>query len=315
LSLYERWSRFVDGASQHRCLIGASVFRIVAGFTILYQYLINYGQRRFLFGPDGVLPYQGFLAEMAATGNVSLYALGDSLAVFELLYHAGIVICFAWTIGIKSRWLTPVSCMLWISLQSRFSYLWDGGDNLMAILLVYACFADLGAHLSLDSGRHRRAARQAGALGLLHNAAMLAIGLQVCLVYGVAGLTKVQGETWQNGTALYYAMRAPEYRWPGVSELVFENAALVVVFSYATVAFQIAFPFLIFMNRRTRAVAVSIGICFHVAIGWVMGLVTFALFMIAADLSLVGDEEYRRFARWIRRHSARIWPRACTRTI
>jgi hypothetical protein len=38
---------------------------------------------------------------------------------------------------------------------------------------------------------------------------------------------------------------------------------------------------------------VAIGISFHLAIGSVMGLVTFALFLIAADLALVDDDEYR----------------------
>jgi len=51
------WARVVDYCARPRLLIGASVFRIVAGLGILYQYLINYEQRRYLFGPDGVMPF------------------------------------------------------------------------------------------------------------------------------------------------------------------------------------------------------------------------------------------------------------------
>ena len=122
---------------------------------------------------------------------------------------------------------------------------------------------------------------------------MLAFALQICLVYGIAGLTKVQGETWRNGTALYYALRAGEFTWPGHSELIFHNGFLLTFLAYATVAFQVSFPFLLFMNARTRTLAVLAGLTFHLGIALFMGLVTFATFLIAVDLSLIGDEEYR----------------------
>lgn len=69
--------------------------------------------------------------------------------------------------------------------------------------------------------------------------------------------------------------------------------------------FQIAFPFFVFLNRSTRVLAVLVAMTFHLAIGSVMGLVTFAAFMMAVDLAIIGDDEYRTVGRFSR--EARDW--------
>lgn len=302
------WNRLLATSLRPRCLYGASVLRVMAGCVILYQYLINYAQRGYLFGPDGVFAFADFAAQQQSLGSFSLYHLSPSGLWFELVYHVGIAVAMAWVLGWRTRLLSPINYLLWLSLHNRFPQLWDGGDNLMQIVLIYALFAEVGAHFSFDAAR--RAARgepgePTGGWAIAHNAALMAIAFQVCLVYGVAGLSKVRGEVWQNGTALYYALRSPDYRLPGVSRLLYENGVILTLLAYATVAFQVAFPFLVFAHRHTRTVAVLIGISFHLAIGSVMGLVTFALFLIAADLALIGDAEYRALGR----HARRAWAR------
>lgn len=44
------------------------------------------------------------------------------------------------------------------------------------------------------------------AASMVHNAAMLTIAAQVCLIYATAGWYKVQGSRWQEGSALHYAL-------------------------------------------------------------------------------------------------------------
>lgn len=290
------------------CLIGLSMFRIVAGLAILIQYLLNYAQRRYLFGPDGVFPWQLFVDGVTTT-RFSLYALSQSPVFFELVFHLGVVVAALWVMGWRTRWLTPINFVFWWSLERRFPGLWDGGDNIVRIVLVFAMFADVGAYFSLDRARRaRRPAPPAGELraaAMFHNVAVLAMAIQLCLLYGVAGLSKVQGETWRDGTALYYALRGGQYVWPGFSELVYENAYLVVVFGYVTVAFQVSFTFLFFMNRITRRVAIVLSLLFHLGIMSFMGLITFSMFMMSVDLALLGDDEYLALQRWWQRVGAR----------
>jgi hypothetical protein len=290
--------RLWDSVSQERCLTGARTFRLVAGMSVLLEYLVNYAQRNYLFGPNGVYPYAAFAA---STSGFSVYRWSASPAFFEVCFHLGVLVAILWFMGYWTRLLTPLNYFFWFSLHQRNLAVWDGGDNVMQLVFVYAMFANLTgrANAATHGGSTWRAACR-----VVHNAAILAIGIQISLVYGVAGLCKVQGTSWQNGTALYYALRSSEFRLPGLSERLYSNALFLTFICYSTVAFQTSFPFLLLIGRRTRAVAVAIAMMFHVGIMYAMGLVTFGLFMMACDLAIVGDTEYAqlaRGARWLAR--------------
>jgi predicted DCC family thiol-disulfide oxidoreductase YuxK len=304
------WQRFTGFASQERFLIGASIFRIVAGLALLYQYLISYHQRFYLFGPEGAWPFERFQQGIANSASFSLYAVSASPFWFDMVYHTAIVVTTLWLVGWRTRLMTVLTYVFLWSLHERTPVMWDGGDNLIRLVLIYGCFANLGAYFSFDAERLRAGRARGGPLvqasAMLHSAAILAFALQLCLVYGVSGLYKVQGEMWQNGTALYYVMRVDEYTWPGFSELIYQNVFLVTAGTYATVAFQVAFPFLLFLNRYTRLLALACGMFFHLGIAAFMGLITFSALMISVELALVSDREYRWFGRRLSNTGARL---------
>ncbi|MFJ3962248.1 HTTM domain-containing protein [Streptomyces sp. NPDC090036] len=118
---------------------------------------------------------------------------------------------------------------------------------------------------------------------LLHNAAMLVIMAEVCLIYATAGWYKIQGSRWQDGTALYYPLGLDYFSpWPGLSAMVAGSGTLVMLLSYGTVAVQVAFPFTLF-NRRIKNVLLVLMMLEHAGIAVLLGLPFFSLAMIAAD--------------------------------
>ncbi|MGW7188337.1 HTTM domain-containing protein [Streptomyces sp. NPDC054838] len=118
---------------------------------------------------------------------------------------------------------------------------------------------------------------------LLHNAGMLVIMAEVCLIYATAGWYKIQGSRWQDGTALYYPLRLDYFTpWPGLSALLAGSGTVVMLLTYGTVAVQVAFPFTLF-NRRIKNVLLGLMMLEHVGIAVVLGLPFFSLAMIAAD--------------------------------
>ena len=285
-SLLDKIETFAEQQSEAKNRIGLNVFRVTCGCLILLQYLLNYSQRRYLFAPEGVIPWEVFLEEKS---GFSLYELSRETWLFESLFHVGIAVTLAWIAGVCTPLLTPLVYLFWHSLHQTNPLLWDGGDNLMQLVLFYACFADLSPLQQTKAPP--TVARKIK--NIVHNGAVTCFALQLCVVYGVSAMAKIQGETWQNGTALYYALWPEQFRLPGVSELLVHNAAVVATLTYLTVFFQMAFPFLFLLNRRTRTLAVAMGITFHLGIGVVMGLVTFAGFMICAELALISDETYQ----------------------
>ncbi|MFI5759406.1 HTTM domain-containing protein [Streptomyces sp. NPDC051563] len=118
---------------------------------------------------------------------------------------------------------------------------------------------------------------------LLHNAGMLVIMAEVCLIYATAGWYKIQGSRWQDGTALYYPLNLDYFTpWPGVSAFLGSSGTLVMLLSYGTVAVQVAFPFTLF-NRRIKNVLLVLMMLEHAGIAVLLGLPFFSLAMIAAD--------------------------------
>ncbi|MFB7056139.1 HTTM domain-containing protein [Streptomyces vinaceus] len=118
---------------------------------------------------------------------------------------------------------------------------------------------------------------------LVHNAGLLVIMAEVCLIYATAGWYKIQGSRWQDGTALYYPLGLDYFTpWPGLSGLLAGSGTMVMLLSYGTVAVQVAFPFTVF-NRRIKNVLLALMMLEHAGIAVLLGLPFFSLAMIAAD--------------------------------
>lgn len=297
----------VDVASARRVnLIGAALVRVGLGATMLYIYAVHYRDRDYLWGPNGVWEWSSFRAQPGP----SFYALTTDPVWFQVIFHLGILCTLLFALGWRTRFTTPLMWMFTWSLQQRNPMILDGGDNLMILVLVYLMLVDTGQHLAIDATRRRTTSVDRDRLPyrigtLLHNAGLAAVVLQVVVVYWASGMYKVQGELWQNGTALYYIMRVSEFTWPGWSELVWRNGLLVGLLTHATVLFQIAFPLLL-LRRETRVLAVLGGIALHGGIAVFMGLISFSAVMISTELVIISDRRYRQISRLVGERMERV---------
>ncbi|MDT0266948.1 HTTM domain-containing protein [Streptomyces sp. DSM 44915] len=118
---------------------------------------------------------------------------------------------------------------------------------------------------------------------LVHNAALLVIMFEVCIIYATAGWYKIQGSRWQDGTAVFYPLNLDYFNaWPELSELIAGSGLLVLALSYGTVFAQVVFPFAL-LNRRAKNVLLVILVGEHLGIALLLGLPFFSLAMIAMD--------------------------------
>ncbi|MET9662424.1 HTTM domain-containing protein [Streptomyces sp. NPDC006510] len=279
----------IDGwASSPVSVVGVSGTRVLLGFIGLMFYVSQYGDREFLFGPDGVLPWREFTERIAANDSFSLYAINSSNAWFQVIFHLGIIGALMVMLGIGGRIGLAVHWIFLWSIYERQTVLLDGGDNLaylvIIMLLLTRCYDRFSFPTGIGEKIVNRLPSQMRAIGdPLHNIGVVAIALQVCLVYIVSGLYKVQGQMWQDGTALFYVLRVPEFTFPALSHFVYENDFLVFSGTYVTVLFLVYFPLGILVPAlRPWAAVMSIG--FHLGIALLMGLTGFALTMVACDL-------------------------------
>ena len=126
--------------------------------------------------------------------------------------------------------------------------------------------------------------------------------LQLCIVYLSAGLGKLQGAVWWNGTALWdplvnYELSLVRHPWHAealralvrsrwLTELVLTAG---VVFTFAV---EIGFPFLVW-QRGLRYPMIVAALLLHVFIGVFMGLHLFSLIMIILVLAFLPPQDVR----------------------
>jgi hypothetical protein len=129
---------------------------------------------------------------------------------------------------------------------------------------------------------------------LVHNAGMLIVVAEVCMIYSTAGWYKIQGSRWEDGTAVYYPLHLDYFApWPSLANVLGGNGVMVMLITYGTVIVQVAFPFTLF-NRRVKNVLLCAMILEHASIAILLGLPFFSLAMIAADAVFLPTN----FLRW-----------------
>ncbi|MFF7339001.1 HTTM domain-containing protein [Streptomyces sp. NPDC008163] len=182
----------------------------------------------------------------------------------------------------------PAGIVLWVVLGAVLvgaSVAGGLGGTVWLPLLLWCLWIGQGAWWAVNRYAPRGELRTLldVVANLAHNATLLVIMAEVCLIYATAGWYKIQGSRWQDGTALYYPLKLEYFTpWPALSDLLASSGVMVMVLSYATVIVQVAFPFTLF-NRRVKNFLLGAMICEHAGIALLLGLPFFSMAMIAAD--------------------------------
>lgn len=307
-ALFDGINRLLDQAEHwlfrgKKATYGLSVMRICLGVAILGSLAANAIDRHYVWGAGSRWLEPWVAADEFGFPLTTVFGETDSPAVFTAKYFLLIAVAALFTLGWRTRVVTPVLLVLVAGLLRLNPVATDAGDNIVRIMLLYLCFADVSAHWSLDSRRRSRAgtpSRMPPWIGVLfHNVALVAVAAQIFVIYVTSGLSKVQGEMWQEGVGLYYPLRIGQYApWPGLSELVYSSGIFVTIGSYVTVFVQVFFPLLL-MRRGTRVVALLLIFVMHVSIAVTMALPWFSLAMLAGDAVFVRNDTYRALARWL----------------
>jgi antimicrobial peptide system SdpB family protein len=177
----------------------------------------------------------------------------------------------------------------WISWSfMSASQLLDGGDQLAAtltLLLVPICLTDGRSwHWvapRLADGQDSRAVAR-----LIAGMFWLAIRVQVAYVYFQAGIEKFKVQEWADGTVLYYWFTDPKFgadQWllPIVMPILM-TPVLLTLLTWSVLVLEVFLSMGLVMDVRYRRWLLIGGVTFHVGIGVIHGLCSFATIMFAA---------------------------------
>jgi hypothetical protein len=203
----------------------------------------------------------GFLLYNTKAENLALYFILSvgSLCLLQIFFNR------LYFFGDLLIWF------LVVNLHNKIYPTLTGGNYLLNQLLFFNCF--LSATFFIKS-RWQNSFKI-----LLHNVGVVGILVQVCLVYFLSALAKLENAEWLSGKAIASISKVHHFSLYSFPD---ENSAFnpaFVVLNYIVLFYQSFFPVLIWI-RKTKKPLLITGIVMHLYIALVMGLVEFGLVMI-----------------------------------
>lgn len=297
-------SRFVDWltVSQYN-LKSLSVLRILYGIAFLALLVPSMSERSLLWGEASF--WVDPEARRRGYWTFDTLFTKDSALLFDIAYFALIAVAILFVLGWRTRLVTPILLLLYVSLSSNNSYLLNGGDTLMRITLLFLVFANLSEHYSLDSRRRSRSSKPRKRLlpdyvvNCMHNSGLILSCFQILVVYTTSGIWKFLGDDWLTGEALFHALRLDNFMlYPAINELIWQSSLVIYAATYISLVVQSFFPVLI-LWRPTRVFTLISLIFMHLSIGLFLGLWPFSLVMIALDMLFIRDSTWNSVGDWL----------------
>lgn len=267
-----------------------SVIRIATGAMLFYTHLVWASNSSEFFGDAAWLdrsavssnagsPYQWspfWIAE--ATGNVWF------LHAFALLASAALMV------GFQSRVAAIGAWFMTIAYAHRLPTALYGLDQINGFLSMYLMLGDSGARYSIDSIIRKRRYADSAVLSNVHptigtNIAIRLMQVHLCVLYFFAGISKLQGESWWDGTALWGAIANREYQTIDLTWMV-RHPRLINLLTHITIVWEILYCATIW-NRHTRPITLLLAIPVHLGIAFSFGMITFGTIMLVANTAFV----------------------------
>lgn len=252
-----------------------ALVRIAFGVVVLVWALTLTGDAHDFFTGSGVLSsYDGDAA--AAWGVLDLF---DSRLAVVLLLGSLALAALCLIAGLFTRFAAVIVFVAIVSLERRNPFVFNSGDGLLKVIAFYMLFAPSGASLSLDRWRRAREAfwefprRAPWALRLMQ--------VQLSVLYLSTVWTKLSGTTWNDGTALSYALRLEDLTRFEPPPSVTTSELIVNLLTYGTLAAEAAIGILVW-NRKLRPWVLALGVVLHIGIDLTLrvGFFSYAVFVL-----------------------------------
>lgn len=286
------WNRFWFTPRQPQTL---GLIRILAGTMLLYSHIVWSLDLMAFVGPDGWVKPEVSRELFARTTAWSLLWHIRSPAALWAVHIAGALVLVGLVVGWHSRVMAVLAWLLTVSYCHRASQATFGLDQITSMLAMYLMVGPCGAAYSIDRWlRARRDATQESprpSIGA--NVATRLIQVHLCVIYLFSALGKTRGQMWWDGSAVWYAVANYEYQSLDVTWLV-HFPWLVALLSHVTLFWELFYCVLVW-PRWTRPVMLSLAVAVHGGIALCLGMATFGIAMIIANLAFISPEQVQRW--------------------
>lgn len=280
------------------------LFRILLGAIALLSSLTWLPDLLTWFGYDGIVSIET-MQQFQASNRFTIFPWlpPDNNYVF-ILYGFMFVTGLSFTLGFRSNLSALLFFLCLTSFHHRNLMIFHSGDTLLRVCLFLLIFGPIGKMYSIDSWLAGR--KNAGSASERVECSPWVQNLlrfQIAIVYAQSSIAKIQGDTWWDGTAVYYATCMEDFHKFPVP-IVFDHVAGFQIATWATLAIEIALWTLIWV-KEFRYWVLGLGVLLHLGIDWTMNLPFFETLMIATYVLFLNPQDVERAVSIIRRFFTR----------
>jgi hypothetical protein len=278
-----------------------AVIRIVVGLTAL-AYLLSFGADLVRwFGPQGLLPPDALAAVTgeSASYRFSVLLLADSPGELWTIHGMCVGAAALLTVGLATRGAAVGTLLAVLSYAHRGFPVASLIEPVLAMFLLYLCLAPAGAWCSLDRLLGMTVwLRGSDQPSVAANISLRLMQVHLAALYALMGITKLYGNAWWDGEAVWLLMAQTHSRpldltnlrgWP----------LLLSAWTHLIAYTHLAFAPLVW-SRLTRPIVLTLATLTWLSLVPVTGQTLFCLFMAAASGIYVPD----LVARFIPSHRA-----------
>lgn len=277
----ERWKKFFFEPQSPATL---GVYRIAISLVGFLSILGKFPVRDTFYGSNAMISYQTMSKHLPQPDWLYFRWMPDADPFLALYFVFTLLCLFCLMIGFQTRLFSVVTCALMISFSNRNMYIDNNGDNLLRISFFFLIFADSGAAYSVDRWLRIRKNLEGAAFRLVSPWPQRLLQFQLCYLYFETAWTK-NGDGWNNGTALYYALNYLELRRFDFTFL-FPNLLTIKIASWSVLAVEYAGATLIWI-RKIRYFIVFGLFCLHFGINLSMQFPVFQYVMMASLINFI----------------------------
>jgi len=271
------------------------VVRIAFGIVVLGWTVSLAPDLKTFFSSSGIVPTQ----PNARWWFDPLKSFNSDTALY-ILYAVLLVGAICLLIGYWSRVASIIVFLGILTLERRNPYMFNSGDVLVRNIAFYLMLTPSGLALSLDRLRKARdhfweyPSRPLWGLRLIQ--------VQLSVTYAATVWAKVMGTTWNNGTAVSFALRIGDLERFHTPGFITHNLFISNLMTLGTLALEASLAILVW-NRKARPYVLTLGVLMHISIAISIMVGFFSMAILVAYLAFIPPDTMERVIDRVRRRS------------
>ncbi len=278
-----------------------AVFRILIGLAALELLLGQLAPEFFTwFGTNGITEVDTLRAHWPGAALDLFLLLPEGNFWLALAFGFLVISAVALTIGLFTRFSAAI---VFIGLSSLFHHnplVLQGPERLLFLALIFVSLSNAGRALSIDNllaavknGRGDLAV----VTPLYSQWAQRLVQVELSLLYLQCVVSKLSGEFWRDGTAVYYTSRIQSMFRIDVP-YVFDHIWTIKLLTWGTIGIEAALAILLWW-RPARYWVMVLGILLHAGIDITMNIPAFGWVAVSFYIAFVDAGDLRKMWTWM----------------